>query len=65
MSEDKLQVTWDASVHGTAMVRDADTGEVIAILSGGQQTISAKAKHVDLVLSDGVTGATHRLEPAN
>ncbi|MFN7959493.1 MAG: IPT/TIG domain-containing protein [Holophagaceae bacterium] len=65
LSTGKLQLTWDATIHPAAMVRDADTGEVIAILSGGRQAITATGKRFDLVLSDGVTSRTHRLEPAN
>ncbi|MFZ1376300.1 MAG: IPT/TIG domain-containing protein [Geothrix sp.] len=65
LSADKLQLTWDATIHPAAMVRDADTGEVIAILSGGRRTITATGKRFDLVLSDGVASRTHRLEPTN
>ncbi|MBK8572539.1 MAG: hypothetical protein IPN91_07790 [Holophagaceae bacterium] len=65
LSADKLQLTWDATVHPAAMVRDADTGEVIAILSGGRQTIQATGKRFDVVLSDGVASRTHRLEPTH
>jgi hypothetical protein len=65
LSAEKVQLTWDATVHPAAMVRDADTGEVVAILSGGRQTITATGKRFDLVLSDGVTSRTHRLEPTN
>jgi hypothetical protein len=61
LSDDKVQLTWDASVHPTVMVRDADTGEVLAILSGGQQNFTTRATRFDLVLSDGVSGRTHRL----
>lgn len=64
ISKDQMQLTWDASVHPAALVRDADTGEVIAILAGGRQTITTKAKRFDLVLSDGVTGPTHHVEAA-
>ncbi|MDP1831209.1 MAG: IPT/TIG domain-containing protein [Geothrix sp.] len=64
-SPEKLQLTWDATVHPAALVRDADSGEVIAILSGGRQTIPATGKRFDLVLSDGVTGPTSRIEPLN
>lgn len=64
LSKDQMQLTWDASVHPAALVRDADTGEVIAILAGGRQTITTKAKRFDLVLSDGVTGPTHHVEAA-
>ena len=65
LSAEKLQLSWDATVHPAAMVRDADTGEVIAILSGGRQTITATGKRFDLVLSDGVASRTHHLETAN
>lgn len=65
LSADRLQLTWDATIHPAALVRDADTGLVIAILSGGRQTIPATGKRFDLVLSDGVASRTHRLETTN
>ena len=65
LSEDQVQLTWDASVHPTVMVRDAVSGEVVAILSGGQQPFTTRAKRFDVVLSDGVTGRTHHLETPN
>ena len=42
--------------HPAALVRDADTGEVVAILSGGRQAFTTRAQRFDLVLSNGVTG---------
>ena len=65
LASDRMQLTWDASVHPAALVRDADTGEVIAILSGGRHDLVTKGRRFDLVLSDGVTGPTHRLESAD
>ncbi|HEX7552313.1 MAG TPA: zinc-dependent metalloprotease family protein, partial [Geothrix sp.] len=65
LSEERVQLTWDASVHPTVMVRDADSGEVIAILGGGQQSFATRSRRFDLVLSDGVTGRTHHLETPN
>src|SRR5512133_106051 len=62
LSADKLQVTWDVTVHPAALVRDADSGEVIAILTGGRQTFTTRAKRFDLALSDGVAGRTHHLQ---
>jgi hypothetical protein len=58
----RVQLTWDAAIHPTVMIRDADSGEVIAILGGGVQTLQTKAKRLDLVLSDGVSGRTRHLE---
>ncbi len=58
----QVRLTWDATIHPTVLVRDTDSGEVIAILAGGVQTLQTKAKRLDLVLSDGVSGRTHHLE---
>ncbi|GLH67231.1 IPT/TIG domain-containing protein [Geothrix edaphica] len=56
ISGEKVQLTWDATVHPAALVRDADTGEVIAILTGGRQTFATRAQRFDLALSDGAAG---------
>ncbi len=60
-----VALTWDASVHPAAMVRNTDTGEVIAILKGGSQTLATQAKRLDVVLSDGVVSHTKRLDLMN
>jgi len=65
LTGDQVQLTWDATLHPAVMVRDRDTGEVLAILPGGRQSFTATATRFDLVMSDGVTGPTHRLELAN
>jgi hypothetical protein len=56
LSGEKVQLTWDATIHPAALVRDADTGEVIAILTGGRQTFATRAQRFDLALSDGAAG---------
>lgn len=58
----RVQLTWDASVHPATLVRDADSGEVIAILSGGRQVFTTRAKRFDLAFSNGVAGRTHHLQ---
>jgi hypothetical protein len=65
LDADRIQLTWDTSIHAAALVRDADSGEVIAILAAGRHTLATKARRFDLVLSDGVTGPTHHLETAD
>ena len=65
VSQEEVLVSWDASVHPTVMVRDADTGEVVAILKEGRQIIPSGAHRFDLVFSDGVRGHTQRVELAN
>jgi len=64
LAPDQVQLRWDATLHPAALVRDADSGEVIAILAGGSQSLSTGARRFDVVLSDGVSGPTHRLEAA-
>ncbi|MBK9796936.1 MAG: hypothetical protein IPP58_10650 [Holophagaceae bacterium] len=64
LDPERVQLTWDATLHPALLVRDAGTGEVIAILGGGSQALETKARRFDLVLSDGVRGSTHRVEIA-
>jgi len=57
-----VAITWDARVHPGLLVRDASTGEVIAVLAGGDRTIRTQAPALDLVFSDGVKGHTTRVK---
>ncbi|BDU71710.1 putative Ig domain-containing protein [Mesoterricola silvestris] len=61
ISDAEVALTWDASTRPAVMVRDGGTGEVIAILQGGQQTFRTTARSLDLVWSDGVKGHTTRM----
>ncbi|WP_052571496.1 IPT/TIG domain-containing protein [Geothrix fermentans] len=58
----KVQLTWDVSVHPAVLVRDADSGEVLAILSGGRQAFTARARRFELAFGDGGGGRTLRLK---
>ena len=60
-----VHLVWDASAHQAVLVRDSDTGEVIAILDGGSQVIQSSSMHFDLTFSDGVQGPTRHLETPN
>jgi len=64
LDPERVQLTWEATLHPAALVRDGDSGEVIAILGGGSRVLETKARRFDLVLSDGVRGPTHRVETA-
>jgi hypothetical protein len=57
-----LQLTWGATLHPAARVRDTDTGEVVAILAGGRQPLPSRGRHFEVVLSDGVASEHHILE---
>lgn len=61
LSAGTVQLTWDATLQPAVMVRDGDTGEVVAILGGGRQTFSSRARRFDLVLSQGAGGRTVRV----
>ena len=63
LTPDQVQLRWDATLHPAALVRDADSGEVIAILGGGSQALTTRAKRFEVVLSDGVGGPIHQLGP--
>ncbi len=54
-------VSWSgASVRG-ALLRDARTGEVLAIARTPSTRVTTNARDVDIVVSDGVRSRTHRL----
>ena len=54
-------IQWNASVHRTIMVRDPETGEVLAFARGGNARVSTTRNELDLVLSDGVRSQRVRL----
>jgi hypothetical protein len=44
-----------------ALVRDAQTGEILAIARKPSAKIATRARAVDIVVSDGVRSSTRRL----
>lgn len=61
-SGEDVAITWDARIHPGLLVRDASTGEVIAVLGGGEGTIRTRAAALDLVVSDGMKGHTTHIK---
>jgi hypothetical protein len=60
----RVMVRWDKGSHPMAMVRDPDTGDVLAFGREGEvQVVTGKAQ-VDLLLSDGVKTRRQRLQVA-
>jgi hypothetical protein len=55
---------WTDTGHSVALVRDAATGEVLAVLRNGQGSIRTGARTVDVTVSDGVRSFTTRLSRA-
>lgn len=55
-----LRVTWDASAHPVAMVRDADTGQILSFARGGSVTVPG-ARAVEVQVSDGVRAASTQI----
>lgn len=58
---DRVAVRWDASAYPMAMVRDARTGEILALARGGAAELRAGTGEVEVVLSDGVRSSTRRV----
>ncbi|HLL46047.1 MAG TPA: hypothetical protein VK399_05045 [Longimicrobiaceae bacterium] len=61
----RLAVRWDASAYPMAMVRDARTGEILAMARGGTADVQAGtgSAEVEVVLSDGVRSTPRRVVP--
>ena len=62
VSEGEVALDWDAVANPAVMVRDTASGQVVAILEGGQRTFRTSATSLDLVFSDGVKGHTTRMK---
>jgi hypothetical protein len=61
LGADRLAVRWDARSYPMAMVRDARTGEILALARGGTADVQAGAGEVEVVLSDGVRSTPRRV----
>ncbi|MGH7584871.1 MAG: hypothetical protein ACREMH_01355 [Gemmatimonadales bacterium] len=58
----RVRVRWDAARFGAALVRDATTGEVLAIGRGGDVLVATPRGDLDVTLSDGVRNARQRVQ---
>lgn len=56
----RVRVRWDATRASAILVRDARTGEIMAIARGGVSVVNAPSGDVELTVSDGVRSATRR-----
>jgi hypothetical protein len=48
-------ITWNALRYPLAVVRDANTGEILSLARGGAANVETSASDLELTLSDGVT----------
>jgi hypothetical protein len=53
-----IELTWDATAHPAAWVRDPATGEIRATLTGGRALLPEVESHWELRLSDGLRTTT-------
>jgi hypothetical protein len=61
-SGDRTRLRWDGSRFGAAMVRDAATGEILAIVrSGGEVAVAGGRGDLEVTFSDGVRSARARV----
>lgn len=60
--DETLLFAWDAEAQPLALLRDADTGEVLSFARGGRLELASRAQRVEVLLSDGVDSTTERFE---
>jgi hypothetical protein len=58
-----ISVSWRREVYPMAVIRDADTGEILAFARNGNATIAAH-RRVDVMLTDGVRSVRASVRPA-
>jgi hypothetical protein len=61
VSGSRARLEWNATDFPMAMVRDAVTGEVLAIVSGGTAEVNLPRTDVDVLFSNGVTSVKQRV----
>jgi hypothetical protein len=62
LPELRARVRWDAGHYPMVMVRDAATGRVLSFARGGDVTVTAPGRRLELVYSDGVRSTGRRVE---
>ncbi|MFL5401298.1 MAG: hypothetical protein ACJ8BF_00585 [Gemmatimonadales bacterium] len=60
---DGVELEWNPATHRMIMVRDPDTGQVLAFARGGKARVRTSKRSLDLVASDGVQSRTMRVIP--
>lgn len=58
-----LAVSWARDLYPMAVVRDADTGEILAFARNGQATIASRTSRIDVTLTDGVRSVRALVRP--
>lgn len=57
-----LELRWPADSHPLAVVRDADSGEILTLGRDGRAEIAARPNRLEVTLSDGVDSHTERMD---
>lgn len=55
-----VDVTWNASRHPMAIVRDASTGEILSFARGGHVRVAPRGAEIEIEFSNGVTTVDRR-----
>ncbi|UXI66760.1 zinc-dependent metalloprotease family protein [Tahibacter amnicola] len=56
-----VRLRWNAANHPMAMVRDADTGEILSFARGGDFDVATSAKRLDVQFSDGTSAVSQQV----
>ncbi len=58
----QARFSWDGATYPMAMIRDAETGQVISFARGGAATVWTGGRRFDVTFSDGVRSVVRRIE---
>jgi hypothetical protein len=61
LDEEHVRIRWDPALFPLVMVRDGETGHVLAFGTGGETTVTAAGPTIGIVASDGVRSAERTL----
>ena len=60
--EGRVLLTWDAARHPAVTVKDAATGQSIALAEGGEMTLVTEARDLILTFTDGLRTVTRQIQ---
>jgi hypothetical protein len=58
---DKVRIHWDSEEHAGVLIRDADTGEVLALGRTGDLVLQTTSRRFELELSNGVSSGPQQV----
>ncbi len=62
LEDGRISISWDAAAYPSVIIRDAASGEVLSIATGGEAILAAFEGELELILSNGIQSQSVKLQ---